>query len=84
MNQALARFTAKECSVNTKCFIVPQGAGYTRIWIRSDWEDPVSDAQKKKAEAIIQSYLSGADCTRIRKELQEEQTAQPISHSERP
>ena len=84
LNQALARFTSKECGVNTKCFVVPQGAGYTRIWIRSDWEDPISDAQKGKAESIIQSYLSGADCARITKELKAEENAQPAVTAQRP
>jgi hypothetical protein len=72
LNSALARFASQERGGNTKCLVVPDVTGYAVVWIRSDWEEPITEAQKTGANAIIESYLAGADCARITKELAEE------------
>ena len=71
LNTELARFAANKRGLNTKCLVVPDMTGYAVVWIRSDWEEPVSGVQKKKAESIIQSYLLGKDSARITKELKQ-------------
>src|SRR3954468_5967934 len=64
LNTELARFAAKERGLNTKCLVVPDMTGYAVVWIHSDREEPLSEAQKKEAEAIIQSYLFGKESVR--------------------
>ena len=71
LNDELARFVSRERGLNSKCLVVPDATGYAVVWIRSEHEEPVSEAQRKSADAIIQSYLSGRDFARISKELKE-------------
>jgi hypothetical protein len=87
LNSELARFVSKERGMNSKCMVVPDAVGYSLVWIRSDWEDPVTEEQKKRAKAIIDSFLSGKDARRITQELNEKkepnQAAEPTAPSGR-
>jgi len=71
LNSELAQFLSRERGFNTKCLVVPQTVGYAIVWMRSDWEEPISEAHKKKADEIIHDYLSGAECARITKQMNE-------------
>jgi hypothetical protein len=87
LNIALERFVSRERPGNSKILIVPQTYGYAVAWIRSDWEEPFSEAEKKKAGAIVDSYLWGSDYARIAKEIDEEkrpnQASEPTAPSGR-
>ncbi len=62
---------SEERGGNSKCFVISQSGVYSVLWVRSDWEEPVTEAQKRKAEEIISSYLFGRDYSRLLNEAGE-------------
>jgi hypothetical protein len=60
LNAEHARFVSRERGLNSKCLVVPDATAYAVVWIRSEHEEPLSDAQGKGANALIQSYPSDA------------------------